>query len=283
MVIRWNEKSNREGIRERRPVFFFLTLLFLFSLLVMAYTKAPFFFIFMLIILYIAVFFVGVFFHNTALFAPIFVPDKKMGKVVAFTFDDGPNPVTTPKIIDILKEKGVKATFFCIGKYVKKEPELVRRIHQGGHQVANHTETHPFLINFHSTKGLKREIISCQEVIRSITGHRPGYFRQVCGLVNISLGPVLKELDLILVGWQLSSRDLHKKTPEELVSRIKKKIRPGAIVLFHDGGEPNPKKRDDSLSKALPEIIDHLREEGFSFLTVEELHKLQMTREPNAR
>jgi peptidoglycan/xylan/chitin deacetylase (PgdA/CDA1 family) len=162
-----------------------------------------------------------------------------------------------------------------VGKYIRKEPELVKKIHQEGHQVANHTENHPFLINFYSSKGLTREIVSCQEVIQSITGHRPRYFRQVCGLVNINLGLVLKELDLVLVGWQVSSRDLHNKTPEELVRRLKKNVRPGAIILFHDGGEPNPKTRDDSLSKALPEIIDFFRKEGFSFLTVEELHKLQ--------
>ncbi len=274
MPLLWNMKSRSEGIRERRPIFYCLTLLFLLVLFAMAYTKVPFLFILLLILSYMGIFAIGVFLHNTALFAPIFVPNKNVGKVVALTFDDGPNPFITPKIIEILKEKGIKATFFCVGKHCRKEPELVKMIHQEGHQIANHTENHPFLINFYSAKGLVREIISCQEAIHSIIGLWPRYFRQVCGMVNVNLGRVVKKLDLVLVGWQVSSRDMHKKTSEEIVRRLQKKIRPGAIVLFHDGGEPNPKIRDASLSRALPEIIDHLRERGFSFLTVEELHML---------
>jgi len=280
MALWWNLKSNSEGIRERRPIFYFLTLLFLVALFAMAYTKAPYPFILLLIFLYAALFVIGIFLHNTALFAPILVPDKEVGNWTALTFDDGPDPISTPKILDILREKGVKATFFCVGKHVRKEPELLKRIHQEGHQVANHTENHPFLINFYSAKGLAKEILSCQEAIHSIIGLRPRYFRQVCGMVNINLGLIVKELDLILVGWQVSSRDMHKKTPEEIVRQIQRKIRPGAICLFHDGGIPRSMVPGDFLSKALPEIIDRLREKGFSFLTVKELHMLHKVQEP---
>lgn len=270
----WNFKGNSKGIHERRPLFFFLTLLFIVALFALAYIKAPFPFILILMLSYSTLFIIGIFLQNTALFTPIFVPDKKVGKVVALTFDDGPDPYFTPKILNILREKGVKATFFCVGKNVRKEPELLRRIHQEGHQVANHTENHPFLINFYSGKRLLKEIISCQHAIHAIIGLRPRYFRQVCGMVNLNLGHVVKELDLILVGWQVSSRDMHKKTSEAIVRRIQRNVRPGSIVLFHDGGVPNSLVHADSLSKALPEIIDLLQERGFSFMTVEELHRL---------
>lgn len=265
--------NERMGIRDRRPIFYILTLLFLISFSAMAYRGTSLIFILFASFCYLSIFPIGVFLHNTAIFSPIFVPEKGVGKAVALTFDDGPNPLNTPKIAEILREKGVRATFFCIGKNVRSYPRIVEDLHSDGHQIGNHTDTHPFLINFYSTKALAREIVSCQKTIRSTVGITPRYFRQVCGMVNINLGLLVEKLDLILVGWQVRSRDLKVNKPEEIINRIQRRVRPGAIILFHDGGEPNPRV-NHSLIKALPEVIDILRERGYSFLTVEELHLL---------
>lgn len=183
---------------------------------------------------------------------------------VALTFDDGPSPDVTVRVLDILRQKGAKATFFVVGRQVERHPELARRAVTEGHVVANHTYTHPPLFCFLSPRRLGEEIERTQEVIFGATGVRPRHFRSPVGLRHPLLKAKLERANLGLVLWRLRTYDTRRVTRDELHRRILDGVRPGAIVLLHD--RPGPGTA--ATLTALPGVIDALRERGYELVTV---------------
>lgn len=184
---------------------------------------------------------------------------------VALTFDDGPNPATTPRVLDILHEKQVRATFFVVGKRAEQHPELVRRALAEGHLVENHTWSHPSLFCFLTPGRLRSEIGKCTEILQRIGGRRPRYFRSPVGLRHALLRPYLRRAGLEYISWQVRSRDTLNVKSGTLTGRILNKVMPGDIVLLHDhraGGV-------DVLLGVLPKVIDELRARGFDFVRVD--------------
>jgi peptidoglycan/xylan/chitin deacetylase (PgdA/CDA1 family) len=259
-------------LRDRRAIFCGVTLVFVLFLGLAVVFRLSLFFSLVGIVIYLAFFAVAVFVQNSALFVPIFVPDRRVGRFVALTFDDGPHPINTPKVLDILDRHQVRATFFCAGKNVEKYPGLTERIHRSGHQIANHTYSHPLLISFYSRRRLKTELLRGEESISSSIGNKPRFFRQVAGVVNPQLGDVMGELDLVLVGWDVRLGDLREKKAQPMVGRAVARVRSGSILLLHDGSEPCVGGRDGLLQEALPLLIDGIRECGFEFATVADLY-----------
>jgi peptidoglycan-N-acetylglucosamine deacetylase len=183
---------------------------------------------------------------------------------VALTFDDGPDPIDTPRLLDILREKGVKATFFVVGKRAEEHPEIVRRAWEEGHLIANHTWSHRNLFCFLTPWRLRAEIERGTESVRRSCGFRTRYFRSPVGLRHPLLGPYLKQVELEFISWRIRSYDTVIVNPSVLTRRILKKVAGGDIILMHD----RLPSGTDVMLKALPGLIDEIRTRGLGFALV---------------
>jgi len=183
-------------------------------------------------------------------------------RCVALTFDDGPDPVYTPKLLDLLREKGVKATFFVIGQHADQYPEIVRRAWDEGHLIGNHTWTHYPLFCFLLPRRLRTEIDRCTESIRGSCGFRPRVFRSPVGLRHPLLAPYLETAGLEYISWSIRTLDTFTANPDVLAQRILKKVAGGDIILLHD----RLPRGTDAMLEVLPRVIDKLRERGFEFV-----------------
>ncbi|MCD8511869.1 MAG: polysaccharide deacetylase family protein [Bacillus sp. (in: Bacteria)] len=189
-------------------------------------------------------------------------------KLVALTFDDGPEGHYTPQILDILKEKGVPATFFVMGKQVKRFPELMKRIVDEGHGLANHTYTHPSLPTI-STNEVIQEIRTTQKEIEWSVGRSPDLFRPPFGALTWSDEKVISQLGLRTVMWTVDTLDWTGLPAESILEIVQRDISPGGIILQHNI-EVNPDLLAGSV-EAIPLIIDDLKSKGYTFVTVQTL------------
>ncbi|MCS6981326.1 MAG: polysaccharide deacetylase family protein [Flavobacteriales bacterium] len=168
------------------------------------------------------------------------------------TFDDGPHPIYTPKILAILREKNVKAVFFLIGRHAKQHPELVKQIQQEGHTIGNHSMIHRWYYGFLPAWCLTQDVLQFNALISEITGKEPTLFRPPYGVTNPPLAKALKCFPrLHVVGWTLRTRDTVIRNPQRIVQVIRKRAKPGNIILLHD--------RCAATTEALPKVIDYLR------------------------
>lgn len=193
--------------------------------------------------------------------------------IVAITFDDGPNPVYTPKILDILKEKGVKATFFVVGLHVKKYPDIAKRIVDEGHDIGNHTYTHKDLVP--STRRMVlAQAHKTNQVIKRVTGRSTNLFRPPRGIYSGAVRRLLVEEEgFRFILWTVSSLDWRKVSPVAILRRIARYVRPGAILLFHDSGalvRREGASRSNTV-ESLPMVIDYLRTKGYEIVPVSEM------------
>lgn len=185
---------------------------------------------------------------------------------VALTYDDGPDPRSTPPLLDLLEERGVRATFFCVGKDVRAHPELVQRMQRAGHELGNHSEAHSHWTNFFPRRRLLHEVAQCQEALRAVTGETPRYFRPPFGLVNHATGAVARELGLEVIGWRARGFDLPGRDPARVARRILAKLRPGAVVLLHDG-----RRGEEQVVETTRAVLDGLEERGLRAVGLTEL------------
>lgn len=187
-------------------------------------------------------------------------------KMIALTFDDGPEEYWTPKILDILKEKNVKATFFVIGQQVQKHPDMLRRIYAEGHVIGNHTFDHTNLTKIDAQQ-VDQEIEKCASTINEIVGKTPRLVRPPFGFHNEPVDNIVYSKNRIIILWSLDTEDWKGLDAATIKGRILPKIQNGYIVLQHDGVNP---KLGGSI-QALPDIIDGLKTKGYTFVTVAEL------------
>ncbi|HHV93499.1 MAG TPA: polysaccharide deacetylase family protein [Firmicutes bacterium] len=191
---------------------------------------------------------------------------------IALTFDDGPDPLYTPLILDILREKDVKATFFMIGRHAERHPEIVQRIVEEGHDIGNHTYSHRNLYGL-DEKNTWNEIAKADEVITKIAGTKPYLFRPPRGLYTDASIEFAHELGYTTVLWSVSSRDWAEISANQLARYVINNTRGGDILLFHDSGSfigTYGGYRYNTVN-ALPRIIDELEAKGFRFVTVSQL------------
>jgi peptidoglycan/xylan/chitin deacetylase (PgdA/CDA1 family) len=184
---------------------------------------------------------------------------QQQGRVVALTFDDGPDPVNTPALLDVLREHHVKATFCLWGDHVRENPDLVRRIVAEGHTLCNHTMTHPDLSSW-TPEQVRAELQATSDLIHSIVPKEPiPYFRAPYGAWGQSTA-VAAELGMQPLGWAWLTEDWADQDPDVLSERIRTRITPGSVVLMHDGG-------GDRLGTvaAVDRMIPELRADGWRF------------------
>jgi len=204
------------------------------------------------------------------LFGPALLRGPRAGRRLALTFDDGPSAVFTGEILDVLRARNVKATFFLCGKNVERYPEIARRIKAEGHAIGDHSYSHPFLY-FKSRRFMGDEIDRAQDAIEKATGDRPVIFRPPYGARWLGIYSVLRRRGLTLVNWSDTGYDW-KYGADRITSETLKHLGPGSIILLHDGLETRPQRPIDRSEtvKALPRIIDAARAAGYTFVTVPE-------------
>lgn len=186
-------------------------------------------------------------------------------KPVALTFDDGPWPQTTPAVLEVLAQEGVRATFFWVGRQLERYPDLARQVVAEGHAVGNHTYNHRTAPS--PLEVAAQEIDRTGALIEGVTGVRSSLFRPPGGHLENGLVKYALERGYVVVMWSALSGDTDPKyTVADIVNNVLGRVRPGSIILLHDGGGD----RSRTLA-ALPELIKRLRAEGYHFVTVPEL------------
>ena len=209
----------------------------------------------------------GAFHRNSPLFGPALGKIGSDRKVVALTFDDGPNPDATPLILDTLREKKVRATFFILGSHAERWPELVRRISREGHQIGNHGYFHRKL-QFKSPFYVSRDIRLGIRAIKRAGAPAPKYFRAPHGFRSPWTTPIASSYGERTIGWSLGVWDSDRPGVDEIVKRTLEGVEPGSIILLHDGDGYNPDGDRTQTAAALPQIIDRLKEQGYEFATL---------------
>ncbi|MDD4772491.1 MAG: polysaccharide deacetylase family protein [Eubacteriales bacterium] len=188
-------------------------------------------------------------------------------KNIALTFDDGPHPIYTERIIDILARHGVKATFFSIGENVNRHPEIIKRLSEEGHEIGNHTWSHRLIWKL-GREGVVSELSRTETAINEICNLRPRLFRPPDGLNTIAIKEAAIEMDYSVILWTIDTRDWEQKTTsKDIVDNIMSNIHAGSIILCHDFVS----RRDSQTPEAIEKVIPLLKEKGYNFVTVSEL------------
>lgn len=204
--------------------------------------------------IYLAILLSGVFVLRLRMYADAIVrgPDDATG--VVLTFDDGPCPENTPKVLDALDEAKAKATFFVIGRKAEKHPDLVKQIVARGHAIGIHGYAHDRLFALRGTERVRRDLVKAKKVLAGILGEAPDLWRPPIGHTNPTIARVAEELDLVTIGWSVGARDgIASADPEAVVGRVSQGLEDGAIVLMHDAAERGD--HTPAGPKALPGVL----------------------------
>lgn len=192
-------------------------------------------------------------------------------KLVAFTFDDGPHPITTALLLDTLRRSQVRATFFVVGEKAEENPQLLRRIAAAGHQVACHTYSHLNLADM-SAHEARNELVFWERDVNKLIGDQPRYLRPPGGDYDRETLSVLRERGYVLALWSVNPGDWKNPPAEKIVHHVLDRVRPGSIVLMHDDGL--------NTIRALPTIFGELKRRGYRFVTVRDIAKAAGVVEP---
>ena len=193
--------------------------------------------------------------------------DKKV-KEVALTFDDGPDSVYTPEILDILKKNKVKATFFLIGNRAELFPDVVKRMVKEGHIIGNHSMNHANIVKL-SKSETSKEIKDAEDVLVTLTGYKPALFRSPYGSLNPEKVKEIEKLEVKIIAWNVDSLDWKSLTAEQVKTNILENVKEGSIILQHSSGS-----REEDLTgsvAALKDVIKVLKKDGYKFVTIPEL------------
>ncbi|HTH56367.1 MAG TPA: polysaccharide deacetylase family protein [Cyclobacteriaceae bacterium] len=191
-----------------------------------------------------------------------FCKGDRNGGSIAITFDDGPEPENTVRILKILKEKNVKATFFCIGKKVRDAKSLVRQINEEGHLIGNHSFNHGKWFDLQSAQKMREELKMTDDAIALAISKKPKLFRPPYGVTNPNLAAAVRD-DYQAIGWSIRSYDTVSSDKDKLWKRVTKKLKGGDVVLFHD--------RCEATIEMLPRFIDHVSEVGLRIVPLDQM------------
>lgn len=196
-----------------------------------------------------------------------YIQARVEGAYCALTFDDGPHPTLTPKLLDILAERNVRCTFYVVGPLVRKYPQIMKRMVAEGHEVANHTMTHRDIRRI-SVARMKKELRDCHELLVNITGQTPLTFRPPGGGYNDRLMKIIyDDLGYSTFLWTVDTNDWRRPGVSVVTKRLINGASPGAILLCHDIHPPT--------IEAIPAAVDGILEKGYTFVTVSQLVGLE--------
>ena len=210
----------------------------------------------------------GAYYPNSPIFGAVISKVPSDEPLVALTFDDGPNPEATPAILDALAARGVQASFFILGRHAERWPNLVRRIAAEGHAVCNHGYHHRKL-HFKSPGYVRDDLQLGTRAITDACGVRPKFFRAPHGFRSPWVTAIANSLGQRTVGWSRGVWDSSRPGVDVIVERSVRAARPGAILLLHDGDGYDSSGDRMQTARAVPLIVDRIREAGLRFVTVE--------------
>ena len=187
---------------------------------------------------------------------------------VSITFDDGPDPEVTPRVLDLLDRHQAKASFFCVGEKAAAYPDLAREIVRRGHSIENHSHRHSGAFACYGIFRLKREVESAQTVVSGITGRAPRFFRAPMGLRSPLLDPVLARCGLRYVSWTRRGLDVMHRDPEKVLRRLTKGLAAGDILLLHDNGSSRTRDGTPVVLAVLPKLLDRIQAKGLRSVTL---------------
>jgi peptidoglycan/xylan/chitin deacetylase (PgdA/CDA1 family) len=196
-----------------------------------------------------------------------------VNKQIALTFDDGPHPYITPKILEVLERYCVKASFFVVGDQLEKFPNITRQAYQLGHTIGNHTYSHRSLL-FAGRGTALAEIRNCDKIITQIIGERAYLFRPPFGLCNLTSYSVARQLGYKVVYWSIDPKDWESKKPATILEHLIAQIHSGAIVLFHDNNRAEISKERTATIVALELAIPILQSYGYDIVSLDKLLQL---------
>ncbi len=208
----------------------------------------------------------------SCLWGPVLSRGPAASASVALTFDDGPLPGTTDPILDTLGEFGVRSTFFVIGRHARRHPDLVRRMHDEGHVVANHSFNHRHTGMFRRYPYWLREIRRCDDLLEQIIGRRPAIFRPPMGCKHWHLMNAAADLGHSVVTWSRRAWDVRMTTAAAILGRLVEPARGGDVMLLHDGNDPclKPQNRSGTREAVRP-LIDQLRHRNLESVRLDDL------------
>ena len=187
---------------------------------------------------------------------------------VSLTFDDGPEPDITPRVLDLLDRYQMKASFFCIGKKVSAQPDIVAEIARRGHSVENHSYHHSSAFAFYGISRLAREVDATQTKIAAATGRLPGFFRAPAGFRNPLLDPVLAWRGLRYVSWTRRGYDTVENDPDAVLRKLTEGLAPGDVLLLHDGARNSTTQGQPMVLAVLPALLERIRERGLKSVSL---------------
>ena len=195
---------------------------------------------------------------------------KPGSKLIALTYDDGPNDPHTPHLLDVLSSHGAKATFFMMGRQVQERPNIARAVAAAGHEIGNHTYTHPNLI-FCSRAQIEAQIRSCTQMLEDTIGAHSNLFRPPFGGRRPEVLSIARRLGLAPIMWRITAFDWKPDSAEVIVDRVSRHVRGGDVVLMHDGGHLGMGADRAQTVIATDRIIARYKDEGYRFVTVSEM------------
>lgn len=252
---------------KHKYIWFLAVLACLFILAAHHYNRAQLHWILYVLIICVGITAWGSFDIRSNYFTKVWYRNKQLTeKKIALTFDDGPHPITH-QVLDLLREYEMKATFFCIGKEIEKYPEILKRIHKEGHTVGNHTYTHSTKMGFLSARKITQEIRITNKLIAEKIHQKPQLFRPPFGVTNPNIATATEDLKMKVIGWNVRSLDTVLSKEHDILGRVLPRIKPGAIILFHDTSERT--------LHVLEQLLPYMKNKQFQSVTVDQLLNLQ--------
>ena len=194
------------------------------------------------------------------IYLKVFCKKQTEEKIVAVTFDDGPDPIQTPKVLQILKEQQIPACFFCIGHKVTGNESLIRQIIDDGHLIGNHSFTHTGHFPLYSLSRMKKDMQACQSALEQVTSQKIRLFRPPFGVTNPTIAKAVRILGYTPIGRTF---DTQHPSKEKVLRRIRTRLRPGSIILLHD------RMPDSDL--LLKEILNLIKEQGYTVVRLDKM------------
>jgi peptidoglycan/xylan/chitin deacetylase (PgdA/CDA1 family) len=227
----------------------------------------PWYLYFTLILFYVLLLFYGSYDVGSNFFMKVICSANTTERVVAISFDDGPLEKYTPQVLEVLKEHGVQAAFFCIGRRIEENNSLFRQVHEQGHIIGNHSYIHTPLFDLYPAKKMLEDVQMTDSAIEESLGVRPKLFRPPYGITTPAMNKVMHAGGYTAVGWNIRSLDTIASNEEKLLKKLLRLLRPGAVILLHD-------TQQITLS-ILPRFIQAARNEGYEFVRLDKLLNIQ--------
>jgi len=217
-------------------------------------------------LVYSLILFYGSYYVGSNFFMKVLCHANTSTKQIAISFDDGPAKEYTLEILQVLKQHGVPAVFFCIGKNIGGNEELLQQIKNEGHIIGNHSHSHHFWFDLFSARKMLNDVQLMSETAENITGQRPALFRPPYGVTTPNMKKVMQRGGFTAIGWNIRSLDTVVKEEEKLLQKITSQLEAGAIVLLHDTSK--------TTLAVLPRFIETARSKGYEFVRIDKLLNL---------